>query len=230
MAPGHPLFGKLAAACQAEYDPSVVQVAAELVLAVPDNLYGNPTATEQYLDDHVLPAYLAGRAAESGKKAADRQLLPAVEAAIRAATVANDTVRDHLQSRRDLPDQRVDVAGIATTYRGNRESLATNSAIADGLRATGHTNMLQSTRSRLTLPIGLAIAAVETTVSTRLFNISVTDFDLWSWLGFLGFTALEVVVTVIGPTHVVGPRRRRLRELLFAARRLNTASASSTTP
>ena len=229
MSPGHPLFHRTAALSQNEYDSRVVQTAAQLIQDVHDAGHAaDPARAEQYLSDQVLPAHLASRFAQHGKAGGDKEIIPAVDGAILAATHANDNARDNLYSRNALPDKRIAVGTSLVSYAHNRQNLAANIFIAEGLQARGYANLLKTSKSAWATPIALGIAALETTVSSRLFNVSLTNFNFWSFLGFLGFTLIEIVVTVVVPSLLVGPARRRVRERLLAARLLNTASAAAT--
>jgi hypothetical protein len=224
---GHPLFGRAKALSQNEYDARVVQTMAQVLADVPADTLHDPEAAHAYLGRHVLPAYLACRFAQHAKVTADREILPAAHTAVQDATTANDEARDHLRKRVELPDKRIPAGSGTVTVAHNRHRLAADTFLAESLRARGHADLLRPSHNRWAVPIALAMAALETTVSVRLFDLSLTSFDLWSFIGFVGFTLLEIIVTVVVPAVVVGPARRLLRERTAAAHRLNTGSAAA---
>jgi hypothetical protein len=160
-----------------------------------------------------------------GEKLAEEHLKIAEQAKDQLAA-ANDRLEEVGRKRKKLGDEPVEGPTGRITRRQNRIQLGQNQQIESQRELAGHLEHRHAPGAGwLGHAVALVIAAIETAVTVRIFNVDLFHFTL---LVFLPWLALTVALWIFNDhvTAYLGRRRRDARETREAATRLNTLALS----
>lgn len=216
-----PDYSRWASAVQFEADPRVRQMSAVLIGSCPPSTRHDPLRTSEHLQGATTASVISSAIAHA-ERLAGRDLQEADTAKDELAH-ANSGLRSITEKRRKLPTTPVDGP------HGRRVTPAENRAQLNQTQRIVHQRVLIGDREHEYVPrtgwlghlAAVVIAGIETTVTTRIFNISFTQLDVLAFIAWAGLT-LGLAIFNVKVAEWLGGCIRDARELERSAETLNT--------
>lgn len=221
LPPDDPDYPRWRAAVQFEADPRVRQMSAVLITSCPPSTRHDPVRTAEHLQGATTASVISSAVAHA-ELLADRDLQEA-DAAKDELAHANSELRSINERRRKLPTTPVDGP------HGRRVTPAENRVQLNQTQRIVHQRVLIGDREHEYVPgtgwlghlAAVVIAGIETTVTTRIFNISFTQLDVPAFIAWAALS-LGLAIFNVKVAEWLGGCIRDARELQRSAETLNT--------